>query len=86
MDYFSSVTVNHETGMIKNRSKDFFSYNNNINVMRYSFQNNINAYLGKDSRLSLRLNVQLRKTKQPNISMNDLYAGAINTSPVEAPV
>lgn len=54
--------------------------------MRYSFQNNINAYLGKDSRLSLRLNVQLRKTKQPNISMNDLFAGAINTSPVEAPV
>ncbi len=44
--------------MIKNRSKDFFSYNNNINVMRYSFQNNINAYFGKDSRLSLRLNVQ----------------------------
>ena len=86
VDYFSSVTVNHETGMIKNRSKDFFSYNNNINVMRYSFQNNINAYLGKDSRLSLRLNVQLRKTKQPNISMNDLFAGAINTSPVEAPV
>ena len=41
--------------------------------MRYSFQNNINAYLGKDSRLSLRLNVQLRKTKQPNISMNDLF-------------
>jgi hypothetical protein len=72
--------------MIKNRSKDFFSYNNNINVMRYSFQNNINAYLGKDSRLSLRLNVQLRKTKQPNISMNDLFAGAINTSPVEAPI
>ena len=86
VDYFSSVTVNHETGMIKNRSKDFFSYNNNINVMRYSFQNNINAYLGKDSRLSLRLNVQLRKTKQPNISMNDLFAGAINTSPVEAPI
>ena len=25
VDYFSSVTVNHETGMIKNRSKDFFS-------------------------------------------------------------
>ena len=42
--------------------------------------------MGKDSRLSLRLNVQLRKTKQPNISMNDLFAGAINTSPVEAPV
>lgn len=86
VDYFSSVTVNHETGMIKDRSNDFFSYNNNINVMRYAFQNNINAYLGKDTRLSLRLNVQLRKTKQPNIGVADLFAGAINTSPVEAPV
>lgn len=86
VDYFSSVTVNHETGMIQNRSKDFFSYNNNINVMRYAFQNNINAYLSKDSRLSLRLNVQLRKTKQPNIGVGDLFSGAINTSPVEAPI
>ena len=50
--------------MIKNRSKDFFSYNNNINVMRYSFQNNINAYLGKDSRLSLRLNAEKNEATQ----------------------
>lgn len=86
VDYFSSVTINHETGMIKNRSKDFFSYNNNINVMRYAFQNNINAYLSSTSRLSLRLNVQLRDTKQPNIGVGDLFSGAIETSPVEAPV
>lgn len=86
VDYFSSVTINHETGMLKNRSKDFFSYNNNINVMRYAFQNNINAYLGKSSRLTLRLNVQLKKSHQPNTGVGDLFAGAIDTSPVEAPV
>ena len=57
IDYFSSISVNHESGMLKNRSKDFFSYNNNIDVMRYAFQNNINAYLSKSSKLSVRLNV-----------------------------
>ena len=41
VDYFSSISVNHESGMLKNRSKDFFSYNNNIEIMRYNFQNNI---------------------------------------------
>ncbi len=45
----------------KNRSKDFFSYNNNINIMRYNFQNNINASLSKSARLSLQLNVQLQQ-------------------------
>ena len=33
IDYFSSISVNHESGMLKNRSKDFFSYNNNIDAL-----------------------------------------------------
>ena len=37
--------------MLKSRSKDFFSFDNNISRMRYSFQNNINARLGKTSKL-----------------------------------
>ena len=86
VDYFSSISVNHETGMMKSRSKDFFSYNNNINVMRYTFQNNINAYLGKTSKLSVRLNVQLRDLMEPHKGADDIFASAMNTSPVEAPV
>ena len=86
VDYFSSISVNHETGMLKSRSKDFFSYNNNINVMRYNFQNNINAYLGKTSKLSVRLNVQLRDLMEPNKGADDIFASAMNTSPVESPV
>lgn len=86
VDYFSSVSVNHETGMLKSRSKDFFSYNNNIDVMRYSFQNNINAYLGASSKFSIRLNVQLRDLREPNQGVDDIFANTMNTSPVEAPV
>ena len=86
VNYFSSITVVHEDGMLKNRSKDFFSYNNNINIMRYNFQNNINASLSKSARLSLRLNVQLRDGIQPNMGMNSIFANTMDTSPVEFPV
>ena len=46
IDYFSSDSVNHDSGVL--RSNKDFSYNNNINIMRYVFQNNINAYLSKN--------------------------------------
>ena len=86
VDYFSSISVNHETGMLKNRSADFFSYDNNIDVMRYAFQNNINAYLSESSKLSLRLNVQLRDMRGPKKSANDLFSSVMNMNPVDLPV
>ena len=86
VDYFSSVTFSHETGMLKDRSREFFSYNNNIDVKRYSFQNNINAYLGKSSRLSLHLNVQFQNGRQPKTNMQTIFEHTLKTSPVEAPV
>ena len=86
VDYFSSVSVVHEEGMLRNRSKEFFSFSNNINRMRYSFQNNINAKLGETSRLSLRLNVMLVDKSSPSSSTSSLYNHVINTNPVVAPV
>lgn len=86
VNYFSSISVNHESGMLKNRSRDFFSYSNNINIMRYNFQNNINAELSKTSKLSLRLNVQLRDMTSPNQGVGAIFTNAMDTSPVEFPV
>lgn len=40
--------------------------------MRYAFQNNINAYLSKSSKLSVRLNVQLRDLREPNRGIDDI--------------
>ena len=86
VDYFSSVSVGHESGMLKSRSKDFFSFDNNISRMRYSFQNNINARLGKTSKLSLRLNVMLVDKRGPNESTSSLFSSVMNTNPVDAPI
>ena len=86
VDYFSSVSVSHEDGMLRSRSKDFFSYNNNINRMRYSFQNNINAKLGATSRLSLKLNVMLVDKRSPSKSTGELFASVMGSNPVDAPI
>lgn len=86
VDYFSSISVGHENGMLKSRSKDFFSFDNNISRMRYSFQNNINAHLSSTSKLSLRLNVMLVDKRGPNESTSDLFSSVMNTNPVDAPI
>lgn len=86
VDYFSSISVSHESGMLKSRSKDFFSFDNNISRMRYSFQNNINARLGKNSKLSLRLNVMLVDKRQPQQSTSSLFSSVMSTNPVDAPI
>lgn len=86
VDYFSSISVNHEDGMLRGRSKDFFSFNNNINNMRYSFQNNINAYLSPTTKLGLRLNVQLKDLHRPKESTKTLFEATMRGNPVDYPI
>lgn len=84
LDYFSSVSVNHDNGVLKN-TKDF-SYNNNLNIMRYVFQNNINLSLTNTSKLSLHLNVQLKDYSGPSSSASDLFGMVMEANPVDFPV
>lgn len=86
VDYFSSVSISHENGMLKNRSRDFFSYDNNINRMRYAFQNNINAKISKNAKLSLRLNVQLVDKRTPRQSTADIFSSVMTANPVDSPI
>lgn len=84
--YFMNVNVNHETGMLKNRSQDFYSFKNNINVTRYSFQNNIDFHLSKSSTISLRLNAQINDNHGPNSEVKDIFGAIMTTNPVNFPV
>lgn len=85
IDYFMNVNVNHESGMLKDRSKEFYSYGNNINIMRYTFQNNLNLNINKDSKLSLNLGVELRDSNGPATDANDLFGTVMKNNPVEFP-
>lgn len=89
--YFMNMNVNHETGMLKDRSRDFFSYKNNIDYMKYAFQNNVDFHLSKNSTISLHLNVQLNDMHGPLTSsdgggLDGLFNAIMGTNPVDFPV
>ncbi|MDR2040452.1 MAG: TonB-dependent receptor [Bacteroidales bacterium] len=86
MDYFLSASVNHETGMLKDRGKNFFSYDNNINMWRYAFQNNLNVHASKTTRVGLRLNAQMRSYHSPATSITDIFANVMKNNAVDCPV
>lgn len=84
--YFMNINVNHETGMLKNRSKDFYSFKNNLDIIRYAFQNNIDFHLSKSSTISLRLNAQINDNHGPNSEVKDIFGAIMTTNPVNFPV
>ncbi len=85
LDYFMNVGYNHQEGMLRSRSTEFFSYDNNIKLSRFTFQNNINLNLSPISKISLRLNTQLQTKRSPTKKTNDLFGYTINASPVVFP-
>ena len=72
--------------MLKNEASKYFSYKNNIDLMKYTFQNNIDFHMSKSSTISLHLNVQLNDLTQPNTSVGDLYGAVMNSNPVDFPI
>lgn len=87
VDYFMSVSFNNESGMMRGRSKEFFSFDNNIKQQRYSFQNNINARLSESSRVTLRLSAQMMNRRSPNFDNIDAIFGfTVRGKPVDYPI
>lgn len=86
VDYFINANVNHETGMLKSRSREFYSYDNNIDIKRYTFQSNLNAHLSPTATVSMNLGVELRNTHGPSVEVKDLFSNVMNTNPVDFPI
>ncbi|MDR2026594.1 MAG: TonB-dependent receptor [Prevotellaceae bacterium] len=86
LDYFMNVSVGHEEGMLKAKSRDFFSYNNNIGIWRYNFQNNINLNLSRTTKVGLRLNTQLYDYSGPYLSTGDIFGMIMESNPVDFPI
>lgn len=86
MDYFMSVGVKHNNGNLKSLSTDYYSYNNNINITRYDFVNNLGIKLTKTTKVSLGLNVGIQDYDGPLSSPADLFSDVMNSNPVDFPV
>ena len=84
--YFMSASVKHDAGNLKSLSKDYFSYNNNINVMRYDFVNNLSIKATNTTKISLGLNVSLRDWKGPSAGVDGIFSMSREASPVDFPI
>ena len=84
--YFMSAAIKHDSGNLKPLSKDYYSYNNNINVVRYDFVNNLDIKATPTTKISLGLNVSLRDWDGPVTPANDLFSMSREASPVDFPV
>jgi TonB-linked SusC/RagA family outer membrane protein len=89
--YFMNINVNHEEGMLKNSSSKYFGYKNNISIMRYAFQNNIDFHFTKTSTLSLHLNVQLNNNHAPitgsdSGGVGNMFSAIMEANPVDYPI
>lgn len=84
--YFMSASVKHDAGNLKSLCKDYFSYNNNINVMRYDFVNNLSIKATNTTKISLGLNVSLRDWKGPSAGVDGIFSMSREASPVDFPI
>ena len=84
--YFMSASVKHDAGNLKSLSKDYFSYNNNINVMRYDFVNNLSIKATNTTKISLGLNVSVRDWKGPSAGVDGIFSMSREASPVDFPI
>lgn len=84
--YFMNLSMNHETGMLQNNSKKYYSYNNNIDLKKYAFQNNIDFNMSKTSKIALHLNVQLNDYTGPYNSVSNIFSQIMSNNPVDYPI
>ena len=82
--YYMSLDVSHDSGLLN--TEKAYSWNNNINIMNYTFQNNIAYKLTPTTTIKMNMNAQIRQKKSPNVSSEDLFKQILTTTPIEFPV
>lgn len=82
--YYMSLNMNHDTGLLD--SPKLYSYNNNINIMSYNFQNNISYKIGPSTKVDLNMNAQISNKKGPNFEPKDLFQMTLGSNPINFPV
>ena len=86
MDYFMSGSFRHSDGNLRSISKDYFSYNNNINYFNYEFVNNLNVKVTPTTKIGLGLNLSIRDWKGPEKSTNVIFGLSQISNPVDFPI
>ncbi|MBD5179740.1 MAG: TonB-dependent receptor [Bacteroidales bacterium] len=82
--YYMALDVQHEDGNFK--TEKVHSWNNNINIITYSFQNNLSYKLTPSTTISMNMNTYIRQRTDPNKNAGDFWNYIRWTNPVEFPV
>ncbi len=89
--YYMSLDVQHEDGLLNTDKK--YSWNNNINIYNYTFQNNIAYKLTPTTTIEMNMNAQIRQSSGPNVDDNatvvpssNMFNYILTTNPVVFPV
>ena len=86
MDYFMSASVKHTDGNLKSLSKNFYSYNNNLNIWNYDFVNNLNIKATSTTKVSLGLNASIKEWDGPEKDVASIFSSALMANPVDFPI
>ena len=84
--YFTSLSVLHEGGLLKNRAPEFRSFNNDINLMTYVLKNNFGINLTPSTKLDSRLSVRLHNGVTPNTQVKNMFNYIRRSNPVDFPI
>jgi TonB-linked SusC/RagA family outer membrane protein len=82
--YYMSLDAQHEDGLL-NTSK-IYSWNNNVQVYNYTFQNNISYKVTPTTTISMNMNAQIRRNSGPYTSTSTLFNYALTTTPIAFPL
>ncbi|MFA7492423.1 MAG: TonB-dependent receptor [Proteiniphilum sp.] len=84
LDYFSSVSFNQDQGILRNNKE--FSYDSDLSVQRYVIQNNFNYQVTPTTKVSAKLNANLREYKGSRMSASDAFRYSVYGNPVDFPI
>lgn len=84
MDYFSSMSFHNESGILK--SSDVFSFDSGLKVQRIVLQNNFNVAVTKTTKLSVKINANLRTANGSHESAATAFGRVMEGNPVDYPV
>ncbi len=82
--YYMSIDVQHEDGLLN--SEKLYSWNNNIQLYNYTFQNNISYKLTPSTTISMNMNAQIRQKTGPNASSSNIFDYTLTTTPISFPI
>lgn len=81
--YYMSLQMNHDSGALDVPKN--YSLNNNHNLWRYIFQNNIEYKVTSSTKLGMRINAQIAHQTSPNTSSAEIFQQVQYNNPVDYP-